>query len=99
MDLFKNVSHISVTVTDIEKTREFYSGVLGFKVSDSATNFLFARGPGRGREVFKALLKRGVIVRPLEEYGLVHHLRITIGTEKQNQQLVLALREVLGTAS
>ena len=31
MSLFKNVSHISVTVTDIEKTREFYTGVLGFK--------------------------------------------------------------------
>ena len=31
MSLFKNVSHVSITVTDVEKTREFYTGVLGFK--------------------------------------------------------------------
>ena len=31
MELFKNVSHVSITVTDVEKTREFYTGVLGFE--------------------------------------------------------------------
>jgi glyoxylase I family protein len=31
MSLFKNLNHVSITVTDIEKTREFYSTVLGFK--------------------------------------------------------------------
>ena len=31
MSLFKQVSHVSITVTDVEKAREFYSGVLGFK--------------------------------------------------------------------
>ena len=31
MSLFSQVSHVSITVTDIEKTREFYTGVLGFK--------------------------------------------------------------------
>ena len=31
MSLFENVSHVSITVTDIEKTREFYTHTLGFK--------------------------------------------------------------------
>jgi len=31
MSLFENLNHVSITVTDIEKTREFYSTVLGFK--------------------------------------------------------------------
>src|SRR5437016_3801165 len=28
MSLFKNVSHVSITVTDVEKARDFYTGVL-----------------------------------------------------------------------
>ena len=31
MSLFSQVSHVSITVTDVEKAREFYTGVLGFK--------------------------------------------------------------------
>jgi glyoxylase I family protein len=30
MSLFKTLSHVSITVTDVEKAREFYTGVLGF---------------------------------------------------------------------
>ncbi|MBM4442654.1 MAG: VOC family protein [Candidatus Rokubacteria bacterium] len=30
MSLFKQLNHVSITVTDVEKAREFYSGVLGF---------------------------------------------------------------------
>jgi histidinol-phosphate aminotransferase len=69
---------------------------LGFSVQDSAANFLFARSPIPGRECFKALLKHGVIVRPLEEYGLTHHLRISIGLPAQNKALLAALKQVLG---
>src|SRR4029453_13743371 len=29
--LFKNVSHVSITVTDVQKARDFYTGVLGFQ--------------------------------------------------------------------
>jgi glyoxylase I family protein len=31
MSLFKSMSHVSVTVTDVAKAREFYTGLLGFK--------------------------------------------------------------------
>ena len=31
MSLFKNVSHVSITVTDVQKARDFYTGVLGFQ--------------------------------------------------------------------
>ena len=33
MSLFKILSHVSVTVTDVTKAREFYTGVLGFRRS------------------------------------------------------------------
>jgi histidinol-phosphate aminotransferase len=70
-------------------------GDLGFGVGDSATNFVFARAPLPGRELFKALLRQGVIVRPLDEYGLPQHVRISIGTSAQNKMLLAGLKQIL----
>jgi len=70
-------------------------GELGFGVGESATNFVFARSPLPGRELFKSLLRQGVIIRPLDEYGLPHHVRVSIGTPAQNKALFVALRNVL----
>jgi len=49
-----------------------------------------------GRPVFQALLKEGVIVRPLDAYGLPNHLRISVGLVEQNLRLLAALKKVLG---
>jgi histidinol-phosphate aminotransferase len=46
-------------------------------------------------QVFRALLRRGVIVRPLEPYGLATFLRISIGARAENTRLLDALDEVL----
>lgn len=72
-------------------------GELGFTVADSATNFLFARSPMPGRELFKSLLKLGVIIRPLDEYGLPDHVRISVGSHSENRLLIHALRQLVGT--
>ncbi len=69
---------------------------LGFSVHDSATNFLFVKCPIPGRELFKKLLKHGLIIRPLDEYGLKEHARISIGSREQNRMLLSALRQVVG---
>lgn len=45
--------------------------------------------------IYEALLREGVIVRPIGGYGLPRHLRITIGTETQNQRCISALKKVL----
>ena len=68
---------------------------LGFGVGESATNFVFARAPLPGRDLFHALLKQGVIVRPLDEYGLPHHVRVSIGTPAQNKTMIAAMKAVL----
>jgi len=70
-------------------------GDMGFGVGESATNFVFARSPLPGRELFKALLRQGVIIRPLDEYGLPQHVRISVGSPAQNKTLVKALTQVL----
>jgi len=45
--------------------------------------------------VFNGLLKKGVIVRPVAEYGLPHHIRVSIGLPEENQRFLTALPEVL----
>ncbi|MEE4302851.1 MAG: histidinol-phosphate transaminase [Wenzhouxiangella sp.] len=68
---------------------------LGLTVVPSAANFLLVGFNRPGAELNEALLKRGVIVRPVGNYGLDNYLRITIGTRKQNERLLAALSEIL----
>jgi len=42
------------------------------------------------------LLHEGVIVRPVANYGLPNHLRITLGLTQENRRAITALRKVLG---
>ncbi|MBI4061385.1 MAG: histidinol-phosphate transaminase [Elusimicrobia bacterium] len=90
----------SVAVNDAQRVVVARTlGEMGFGVGESATNFVFARSPQPGRKLFKAMLRQGVIVRPLDEYGLPHHVRISIGTAAQNQALFGALRRVFAKAA
>jgi histidinol-phosphate aminotransferase len=69
---------------------------LGATVWPSQANFVLADFPGRpGGELFEALLRRGVVVRPMGGYGLATGQRITIGLRRENEKLLAALRAVL----
>ena len=71
---------------------------LGLKVIPSAANFVLV---GFGRDtaaIDEALLRGGIIVRPVANYGLDQYLRITIGTSAQNERLLTALAKVLSSA-
>jgi len=61
----------------------------------SVGNFLCVNVGRPGREVFLELLKRGVIARPVDNYGLPEYLRISIGTEAENARCIEALGDVL----
>jgi len=64
---------------------------LGLDFIPSFGNFITLR-VGKAAEVYKRLLKRGVIVRPVGGgYGLPEHLRITIGTAPENEKFLAAL--------
>jgi histidinol-phosphate aminotransferase len=68
---------------------------IGIRVAPSAGNFLLAHFGGRAAAINQALLQRGIIVRPVANYGLAEHLRITLGTPEQNDLCVAALAEIL----
>lgn len=60
----------------------------------SAANFLLVH-VGAGAAVYEALLRAGVIVRPLGGYGLPEYLRVSIGLPAQNDRLLAALPSLL----
>ena len=70
---------------------------LGGTVVPSQGNFVLADFPGKsGKDVFEALLREGVIVRPLGGYGFPNAQRITVGTHRDNERCLAALEKVLG---
>ncbi len=64
---------------------------LPLRYHPSAGNFLLVDCERPAGAVYEALLRRGVIVRPVGGYGLPNHLRITIGTPEQNERLIAGL--------
>ena len=68
----------------------------GLGVTPSAGNFLLVDLARPAAPVFEALLRAGVIVRPVANYGLPDHLRISVGTPAETGRLFEALDTVLG---
>jgi histidinol-phosphate aminotransferase len=62
----------------------------GTRVIPSAGNFLLLHVGAHARARFEALLRKGVIVRPVGNYGLAEHLRVTLGTREQNDRFLSA---------
>lgn len=68
---------------------------LGLEWIPSAGNFVtFKVGDAIG--VNQALLRQGVIVRPIAAYGMPHWLRVSIGLPEENARFIDALRQALG---
>lgn len=68
---------------------------LGLECIPSKGNFITIDVQKNGDDVFSDLLKQGVIVRPVTNYGLPKHIRVSIGLEYENQRFLDALKEVL----
>jgi histidinol-phosphate aminotransferase len=68
---------------------------LGFLPVDTVTNFILFDLKRDSKQVYEALLKQGVIVRPMNGWGLQSFLRVTIGTPPDNRRFIKALRKAL----
>jgi histidinol-phosphate aminotransferase len=76
---------------------KFYSRAfrkLGLEFVPSSANYILVR-VGEGQRIFAGLQKLGVIVRPMESYQLPEWIRISVGTPKQNQRCLDALKTLL----
>ncbi|RMX08578.1 histidinol-phosphate transaminase [Corticibacter populi] len=98
---YEDVAYFRDTTARIIATREALVAGLqqrGFEVLPSAANFVFARHAERaGAEIFRGLRERAVLVRHFGSNPRIRDfLRITVGTEAQNQALFGALDALLG---
>ena len=68
---------------------------LGLAWIESVGNFVAVDTGRPGAEIFSALLQEGVIVRPVANYEMPNHLRITVGRADENARCLAALGKVL----
>ncbi len=69
---------------------------MGIPYVPSAANFLLIDvSPRSGMDVFKELLRKGVIVRPMGEYDYPRHVRVTIGLPQENQLFIRSLKQIV----
>ncbi|QIK37952.1 histidinol-phosphate transaminase [Caldichromatium japonicum] len=69
---------------------------LGISYIPSVGNFITIDCGRFAGPINESLLKRGIIVRPVGNYGLPNHLRVSVGLESENARCIAALAEVLG---
>lgn len=70
-------------------------GQMGLLVIPSQGNFILFDTLRKASDVYEALLQRGVILRPVGNYGLPRHMRLTVGLPEENKIAIEALKEVI----
>ena len=95
-------AHLESTSAKVMQTRERLVDeldTLGFDTLPSTANFIFTRHPKHaGAQLYQALRDRGIIVRHFKLPRIEEFLRITIGTDEQTNELIVALKEILANA-
>ncbi|MEH6387014.1 histidinol-phosphate transaminase [Pseudomonas profundi] len=96
---FDDEEYFRTTCQAVMRSRENLSQALqalGFEVLPSAANFIFARHRERDAAgLAQGLREQRVIVRHFNAPRINQFLRITIGTEEQNQALLEALKQLI----
>jgi histidinol-phosphate aminotransferase len=69
---------------------------LGLEVVPTQANFILVRLDRPGREVYRAMLHEGVIIRAMDAYGFPDYIRVNAGLPEENYRFLKALKRVLG---
>ena len=71
---------------------------LGFELTDSKTNFLFARHPAfPGKALYTALREQGILVRHFDTPRLTDFIRVTVGSREQMDAFANAVATIIST--
>lgn len=69
---------------------------MGFHVTNSKANFIFVGHPEKsGEELFLRLREKGILVRHFNKKEIANYLRITIGTDKEMDAVIAAVKYIL----
>ncbi|WP_412773661.1 histidinol-phosphate transaminase [Nitrobacter sp.] len=98
----EDIAHVQMSKAHTEKWRNWLTDEvtkLGLTVTPSVTNFILIHFPEtRGKTASEAdafLTRGGLVLRALDNYGLPHALRLTIGTEEANRLVAEGLRDFM----
>lgn len=92
--------HIRRSVESNRRGLAFLSrelSALGIKCVPSVANFIYCETGRDVRDDFQALLKMGLIVRPLGFMGMPAGLRVTVGTKEETQRVVEAFAKLMAS--
>ena len=86
-----------VDIINIAGKEQLSSGfsALGIDFIDSIANFITI-DVGDASAINAQLLQQGVIVRPVANYAMPNHLRVTVGLEQENAQFLDVLGSIVG---
>ncbi len=93
-----DTEHYEKTMTGTAAGREWLSEqvrALGCLPYPSCTNFFLIDVQGDATALYDAMLYKGVIVRSMKAYGYSNFIRITVGTDQENQRFIHALQDCL----
>ncbi len=94
-----NEAKVRENCETIIKNREYTATALknlGFYVTDSKANFIFAKSDKiGGEELYLKLKERGVLVRHFKNHRIKDFVRITVGTKEQMDILIKTVEEIL----
>ncbi len=79
---------LSYLYSEIEK--------MGLEYVPSEANFFLINVKGDAKKVYEAMLRKGVIIRAMNAYGLPEYIRVNVGKPRENRRFVEVLKEVLG---
>ena len=93
-----DTEHVTASFNANRKGRDFlYLNFekLGLPYTETTANFILVQIGANGEEVYQQLMAKGVIVRYGKTWGLPEHIRVTIGTDEENDFFIDTLTEIL----
>jgi histidinol-phosphate aminotransferase len=90
--------HVQSSIkTNNEGKRYLYRELERLRLSyvPTSANFVLINLKCEAAKILERLLRKGIIVRSMEGYKLPHYIRVTVGTQEQNERLIGALEEAL----
>jgi len=94
----KDRAHLVKSKRLIQEGKKFLYAKLeemGIEFVPTQANFILIKVGGKTESVINTLLKKGIIVRGMEAYNLPHHIRLTIGTQEENEIFIREFQEAL----
>ncbi|MBU4054476.1 MAG: histidinol-phosphate transaminase [Proteobacteria bacterium] len=95
----EDVDYVQMTLKLVHEGLDFMFASLkemGIKCFPTQTNFFLIDMERNADEVYRQMLKEGVIVRSMTSYGYPEYIRITVGLPEENQRLLAALKKIRG---